>query len=435
MNHRYLSIFKIPIANRYFIKQGFNKFFLGTLSCLLLMNANAYSEEDSRPLSLSEAIHLTLEHHPQLSTFAHRIEATQGLIDQAGVGQRANIHLALEDFAGTGEISGFDSAQTTLSIDWILQNDLIESRLNAATVAANEPLIEQQIAALDLSAQTSRLYIQGLIEQRRLVLAESAAQQAEDTLRAIAKRVRLGKSPEFERLQAEVTLAQRELTVEDLHHSMTTIRHRLAAQWGNRNDQYQLNGNLYKTPQLGSVDIKFEQLLKNPALDLLITKQRIAGSKIELARIEAKPRWQISAGVRRLETTEDFGFVAGLSVPLGQDKSSSGKIRSLYAQQEEYAAEYEALHQELRTQLYVLLQEIKHSSHVIETLENKIIPNLSKAQNQALQAYETGKLSYTQWADIQDKKLVFEQELLTAYEAIHLQHIELQRLTGTSLSF
>ena len=72
---------------------------------------------------------------------------------------------------------------------------------------------------------------------------------------------------------------------------------------------------------------------------------------------------------------------------------------------------------------------------MIETLQQRVIPALNDAQAQATQAYESGKLGYQPWISILNKKLGAQQDLLSAFEAIHLQHIELQRLTGTTLTF
>ena len=72
---------------------------------------------------------------------------------------------------------------------------------------------------------------------------------------------------------------------------------------------------------------------------------------------------------------------------------------------------------------------------MIETLQQRILPALKSAQAQATQAYESGKLGYQPWISILNKKLGAQQDLLSAFEAIHLQHIELQRLTGTALTF
>ena len=437
MNLRTIDVPKTPIASRFlkrFIIASFSALLVGG-DGLLASPGNAQSASQQAILSLDQAVQRTLEQHPQLGIFLHRREAYQGLVEQVGVGERPNVGLMVEDFGGDDDHKGFDSAQSTLSISWVIQGARIDRRIQSVRVAASQVDIEQEIKALDLSAQTARLFIQALVEEQRLTLAEKAAQQARNTVAVIKKRVDAGNSPEFERLQAEVELAQRELEAEDLQHVLSSTRYQLSAQWGGERNDFRLVGEIFKTPAFGSVDQQFDQLKENPLLALLATKQRIAESKIELARIEAKPQWQFSLGVRRYEATDNFGMVAGVSVPLGKDRSSAGKIRSLQAKQGEYDSETRVLKRQLGTQLYVLLQEIKHSQHIIETLQQRIIPALNSAQTQAARAYEIGKLGYQQWTAILNKKLGAQQDLLSAFEAIHLQHIELQRLTGTTLTF
>ncbi len=434
MNLRSFSLQKIPIANRFMRPFGLSVVVFAAM-CLTVSAVHAQSESEPTLLSLEKAVRLTLEQHPQLGTFLHQREAYQGLVEQVSVGQRPSIGLIIEDFGGDGDYNGFDSAQSTLSISWVMQGARIEQRIQAAQVTATQVDIQRQIKALDLSAQTARLFVQTLVEEQRLTLARQAQQQARSTVNALKKRVEAGKSPEFERLQAEVEMAQRELEAEDLQHVLTSTRYQLRAQWGGERNDFRLVGELFTIPTLGSVEQQFDQLKQNPTLALLANQQRIAESEIELARIEAKPQWQFSVGVRRLEASDDFGMVAGVSVPLGKDRSSTGKIRSLQARQAEFASESEALQRQLDTQLYVLLQEIKHSHHVIETLQKRIIPALNTAHAQATHAYETGKLGYQQWVILLNKILGAQQDLLSAFGAIHLQHIELQRLTGTTLTF
>ncbi|MFT4768383.1 MAG: cobalt-zinc-cadmium efflux system outer membrane protein [Glaciecola sp.] len=428
---------KKPITGRFLrwflVQASFPVLIVG--AGLVPLSAGAQSVSQQPLLTLDEAVQRTLAQHPELDVFVNKREAFRGVVDQAGVGQRPDIGLMVEDFGGTGDYDAVDRTQSTLSISWITQGARIESRVQAARVAASQVEVQKEIKALDLSAQTSRLFIQALVEEQRLALSHTAAQQARDTVAAIKMRVAIGKSPEFEHLQAEVELAQRELEAEDLKHRLASTRYRLRAQWGEEGSDFRLVGALQKVPKLDSAEQQFDQLKENPALALLATQQRIAESKIELARIEARPQWQFSLGVRRFETTDDVGLVAGLSVPLGRDRKSAGKVRSLQGEQAAYASEFEAFQRQLTTQLYVLLQEISHSQHVIRTLQEQILPALQKAEAHAGRAYESGKLGYQQWTAILHKRLVAQQELLSALEAIHLQHIELQRLTGSTLNF
>ena len=75
-----------------------------------------------------------------------------------------------------------------------------------------------------------------------------------------------------------------------------------------------------------------------------------------------------------------------------------------------------------------------HSHHVIETIQAEIIPVLETALTEASQAFDIGKLSYNQWSDIRRELLSAQNQLLDAYQSLHLQHIEIQRLTGVPVS-
>lgn len=434
MNLQKCDLRKIPIANRFIVRALCP--FIAAISCTMVISSGFAQEPvNSALLTLDMAVQRTLEQHPQLSVYVHKLEAYQGLVDQAGVGERLQVDMEIEDFAGDDRYQSFDNAQSTLSLRWIAQGARRDSRIQAAQAASSQVEIQHQIAALDLSAQTARFYIKALVEEQRLILAQKTVKQAKNNVAAIKRRVDIGSSPEFEHLQAKAERAQQELEAEDLQHEIVATRYQLAAQWGGERTDFRLLGDVFKIPAMGSVEQQFEQLKQHPSLELFVTQQRIAESEMALARIEANPQWQFSVGVRRYEATEDFGMVAGISVPLGKDRSSEGKIRSLQARQAEYDSESAALQRQMNTRLYVLLQEINHSQHVIETLNQQVIPALSDAQAQATRAFETGRLGYQQWSAIQYKKLAAQQDLLTAYEAIHLQHIELQRLTGTALTF
>lgn len=436
MNLRSIGRHKKPTGSRFVEHYQQSLCCLALFFCSLFGGAvNAQELPQSSTLTLDQAIQLTLDQHPELGVFQHQREAYQGMVDQVSNRGRPTVELAVEDFGGSGDYNAFDSAQSTLSISWLTEKSLIDGRVQSARVAASQIDSQKKIKALDLSAQTAKLFIQALVEERRLALMDQATDQAKRTVATINKRINAGKSPEFERLQAEVELAQRELETEDLQHMLMASRYRLNAQWGDGNKNFRLVGELFKLPSIGDVEQQFTQLKQNPSLAYLATQQRIAQSEIELAKIESKPQWRFSVGVRRYEATDDFGLVAGFAVPLGEDRSNVGKIKTLQARSAEYQAESEALERQLDTQLYVLLQEINHSRHIIETLQVRIIPTLNNAQTQATQAYEAGKLGYQQWTEILNKKLGAQEDLLSAYEAIHLQHIELQRLTGTTLTF
>ncbi|WP_037426006.1 TolC family protein [Shewanella sp. POL2] len=404
------------------------------LGMCLVFPAVAVSNEAPQTLTLADAVTLTLQQHPELQIFNSQQRVMEGRIQQASVGERPEIGLMIEDALGTGEHSALKSMQSTLSFSWLLQQDLIDSRVNTAKTEATQLDIEKQIKALDLSSQVAKHFIDLLVKQERLKLNLIAEKQAKEVVKTVAKRVQAGKSSAVETQLAKAELIRRGLAVEDIEHELKASQYQLASQWGKPKASYRFNGNLLDMPAVPSVDSQLKLLKKHPRFQQFATAQRIAQSQMELARIEAKPQWQVTAGVRRYEASDDFGLVAGISIPWGSSDRNAGTIAALQAQQDVLANEQNALMQAQDAQLYVLLQEMAHSAHVIDTVRSDIVPTLEKALSEASNAFDKGLLSYNQYNDVYRELLSAQYQLLDAFESLHLQHIEIQRLTGTSIS-
>lgn len=410
------------------------RFYVALLGLSLGFTAWAEQVQTPKTVSLVEAVKLTLEHHPDLRAFAPQQRMWEGRIQQAGVGERPQIGFMVEDALGTGDHSGFKSMQSTLTFSWLLQQEQVASRVNAAKSEATNLVLEKQIKALDLSALVTKLYVEILVKQERLKLNLLAKKQAQEVVKTIAKRVQVGKSLSVEEQLAKAELLRTELAVEDLEHELKASRYKLAALWGQPASNYSLNGDLLDIPATPDVDKQLALLKQNPRLQQFASAQRIAQSQMELARIEAKSQWQFTAGVRRYETTDDYGVVAGITIPWGDSNRNAGTIAALQAQQEVLDSERAALMQQLDTQLYVLLQEMNHSQHVIKTMNQAVIPTLDQALREAENAFNRGQFSYNQFNTVRQELLNAQGQLLDAFASLHFQHIEIQRLTGSSIS-
>ncbi|WP_081181584.1 TolC family protein [Colwellia sp. PAMC 21821] len=410
----------------------------------LALSGYAYSEVNTlKSIDLSTAISQTMNMHPELKVFANQADIYQGYVQQAGIQSRPEIGLTIEDAMGTGDHGGFKSAQSTLSISWVLDNSLAKSRVQNAKVQGATVALEREIKALDLAAQTARYFIQVLVNEERLKLAKLSLHQANSSFEAVTQRVKAGKSSLVDKLKSKAEVAKRALVVEDLNHEVDASKYQLLAQWQGQGqaEQYKetkIIGSLLSLPNIAlnnsaDVDALFTQIKKLPAISLFATKQRIAQSEIELARIETKPLWKFSTGFRRYETTDDFGLVAGVSIPFGDRSQNQGKINALRATQSELAAESLALVHRLNTQLYVLIEQMKHSQHVIHAVTENLIPVLEQAFIEAEKAYKVGMYSYTEWMNTQQELLNTQSDLIDAYQSAHLNNIEIERLTGASL--
>ena len=441
---------KLYFNTRIYKKPTGNRFFVVTSQSLLLVLVSFIStmtfaqDATLSAVDLRKAITQTLNLHPELKSFAIQTQMYSGYAQQAGIKSRPQVGFSIEDALGTGEHSGFKSTQSTLSISWLLDGELVQQKVQTAKNYGSTVAIEQEVKALDLAAQTARYFIQVLVNKERLTLAKFSLSQANKSLAAIDKRVKAGKSSIVDKLKASAEVAKRELVVEDLTHEVDASKYQLFAQWmqknsSNANDQQHKSidvfGSLLSLPLSNSTDFNalFNKLKQVPSVSLFATKQRIAQSEIELARIETKPLWQFSAGLRRYETTDDFGLVAGISIPFGETNQNQGKIKALTASQNKLETESVALVHKLNSQLYILIEQLKHSHHVIYAVTNNIIPILEQAFNEAEKAYNIGMYSYTDWMNTQQALLNAQSDLITAYQNAQLNNIEIESLTGSSI--
>ena len=102
---------------------------------LVLVTTDAWPQEFpsvSPSLTLLQAAELTLERNPRLRSASFGREAAAADFDQAALTPQWSVQIQVEDFAGSGAVSGFDAAETTLRLSRIFQpSDIRTGRMYA----------------------------------------------------------------------------------------------------------------------------------------------------------------------------------------------------------------------------------------------------------------------------------------------------------------
>ncbi|MFT6164704.1 MAG: cobalt-zinc-cadmium efflux system outer membrane protein, partial [Zhongshania aliphaticivorans] len=217
---------KKPIVDRFFWRKT-----LALIPLLLTMSTASVAEKS---LTLNEAIQRSFTKHPELQAFYYRRAAADGMAQQARVGSRPQLGLSVEDGFGSGDYSGSDSLQSTLSISWVLEGDLLQQRGHSADVQKQVISDEQAIKKLDVAAETARQFLTVVVYQQRKELAAAARAQADSVVKELSKRMDAGKSLLADKLRAEAELARAEITLEDLDHEIRGAKRMLATQWSAR---------------------------------------------------------------------------------------------------------------------------------------------------------------------------------------------------------
>ena len=401
----------------------------------LAASVESNSDLDQQAITLNEAIAKTMEHNPELVALGYQVQIQEGLLVQANLAPNPELDIEVEDILGTGTFSNINAAQTTLSIGWVLERGIRQRKVDVAKSNVSLATTKIETTRIDKTADTARRYLNCLSNQTRLDNAKEAVMLAESIAEAVQVRVNASKSPRAELARARADLALKKLELEDTNHDLLSSYRRLAAQWGETEPQFtQVTGNFLILPKTETFDTLKARLNKNSEITQLLSQRRLNESELYLAEAMSKPPWHVSAGVRRFENENDQALVLGLTIPLTLKNRNQGQIAAKKATIAKIDADTQVVDVRIKTQLFILYEELKHSFHRATALREAVIPNIKQAVDDSKRAYERGIYSFLEWQVVQKELLQANEELIDAMASAHLYVIEIERLTGEKIT-
>jgi cobalt-zinc-cadmium efflux system outer membrane protein len=425
-----LATIKLAIDWLFNLKVRSLDYALLALSLCFTTGVNA-GEPEFQTLDLHTAIMKSLEHNPALESVEYELRSADAYAQQAAVGEKPEVSFSMEDAFGSGDFSGLDSSQSTLSISWILERSLLARRVDTRISEKGAVYVKQEIKRYDISAATAHIFMTVLAFQEQSKVSAKAEESARRALRDVRKRTESGKAPIADLLRAEIELERRRLEIENITHELDVARRLLAAQWGATSLNFStLSGSLMLNGAVLDFSEMEQRIQQSPRVRLFLTQERVKQSELALAEEEAKNRLRFKTGVRRIDQSDDYAVVFGLSIPFGGAKQNQALIAALSEEQAGFRADARAEKIKLSAKLYSLYEGYKHNVHLSDALEKMIIPRLEKALLETQKAYDVGRYSYREWSTVQQEVLAARLELIGSRLAAHSNAVELERLTG-----
>jgi cobalt-zinc-cadmium efflux system outer membrane protein len=409
------------------------------VACLVLALSNAsfaqLSSSADLSISFDQAIEYTMERNPELIAFGFQIEAQHGRVQQSELRPGTTLGITLENAVGTGIYSGADAAEATISLAWILERGKRESRVDAALARVSLLESEADIRRLDAAAQTARIFLQTLANQAHLKQTAESVALAEQTVQVVMKRVQSGRTPEADFARAEVELSRMQLEREDFDHDLQISLRRLAAQWGDTEPDFdRVRGDMARLPVPDSYSSLQARIENNPSLGRYVNEQRLREAELRVAESTTRPDWRVTAGIRQLQQTDDQALMAGITIPLGGKSRNHGQLAEARAALAMTEADKTATRIQIETRLFSLYQELQHSLHRATALRDDILPRIESALVATERAYNMGRYSYFELRTAQNEALQARTAAIVAVIDAHRNVIEIERLTGTTMS-
>jgi len=405
-------------------------------ACGLFLVASAHGADSAGPgLTLADAIRQALDQRPELAAFTFALREREA--DQVLAAQRPGLELdlVLEDALGTGGYSGLQAAQSTVQLSQVIElGDKRSGRLAVAEAELQSLDTSRAIGQLDVVAEVARRFVEVVRGQERHRLAQESLQLAEQTQAIIQTRVEAARAPLADGARAAAAVVDARVGLEVTEHELEIARRFLAAAMGEREARFgEASGNLSTLPAVAPLEELLAMLDQSPALLQFADEARVRDAQVRLAQLQQRANLRASVGGRRLEQSNDFALVAGISIPLFQAKRAQPQIDASRARLERIQSDREMAYLRLQSELYSQYLQLGHSRELAAILQRELVPQLESALELTTDAYERGRYSYQELLAAQRELLAARSRLLETFADFQLLRIEIERLSASSL--
>lgn len=407
---------------------------------LLLIISNTAAAVDANQqavaLTLNQAIKKTLTNNPQLHEFYYREQVLVGESKTARLTSGYSVDAEVENFLGTGDLSGTQEAEFSLSLSSVIElGDKIHARSQYVGAKQQQLSVEKQLLSLDVLAEVTRRYVEVLAQQEALAVFNEAKQLAQDALQAVTVRVKAGASPLFEQKRAQAALAEATLNVNTAKQQLHTQINSLAIMWGEQQPSFKkVEGDLFLLKESPKFSELTDRLNNSPYLQLFAEESRLQAAELRIAQAANKPNISWSAGIRHINGMDETALVAGVSIPLLSQSRNAGAYESQRARTEQVEQQKQASLRSLYHQLNQTLDARNRALLEVSSFQQGIIPPLKEALSLVEKAYSNGRFSYLEWVTTRQELVEAQYALIAAAKQAHQRAADIEALTGISIT-
>jgi cobalt-zinc-cadmium efflux system outer membrane protein len=366
-------------------------------------SASVRTEEPTGVITLRQALALALMKNPELAAFSWEARAREAQALQARLLPNPELGVEMENFGGTGFFGGLDEAETTVQLGQLVElGGKRSKRKRAAALDQDLAGWDYEIGRIQVFTETSKAFVEVLVAQKRTELNEEFVRLAEQVLDVVAERVRAGKVSPIDEVKARVALSVRLIERGRAEGELAAARKVLTTAWGGTVPTFSAaQGDLGRLPGVPSFEALSERMADNPEMTRWLVEIERRRASLEMERAGRFPDVTLSGGVRYISPTDDWAFVAGLSVPIPVfDRNQGSTLEAQYrlAKTEE---QRRALRVRVQAALASIYQRLSSARDEATSLKNDVLPGARSAFEATGEGFRQGKFGYLDVLDAQ----------------------------------
>jgi cobalt-zinc-cadmium efflux system outer membrane protein len=391
--------------------------------------------EPTGAITLRKALALALMHNPELKAYSWDIRISQARELQAGLWPNPEFGVEVEDVGGSGELSGFDAAETTIQLSQLIElGGKSDKRVKVASLEKELSGLDYEAKRLDVFTEVTKAFVEVLTAQQRLALLKEQLELSEELVGTVTKRVDAGKDSPLEKTKAALADSSINILHRQAAGNLEFARKQLASTWAGQNPRFEsAAGNLESLSPLPSIDQLALLISQNPDMarwSLEIDKGR---ASLELEKAKSISDITLSGGMKRFNETDDNAIVFGISIPLPiSDTNQGGRLEAAYALAR-VREEQRATGSEIQMELVRAYQALSNSHTEATELDNNILHEAESVFEASRTGYSEGKLDYLYVLDAQRTLFEVKTQYVDALGAFHTAKTDVERLIGSPI--
>ena len=307
----------------------------------------------------------------------------EGLAVQASARPNPTVGLMVENAAGSGPYRDFDSAETTLSVEHLLElGGKRAARISSAQADLAAARARDAQGQVDFARDLALAYANAEAAQQRLTIVKDGVDLAQVDARAAHLLVDHGKEAQVRAIQADAGLASARAELGVVQAEAETSLVRLSALTGSSGPYIAIAGGLLDaTPTPPSPEPTF-----SPAIAVARAERDAAERRIAVERSRRTPDVTVSFGVRRLQGDDATAAVFGISAPLPLFDRNRGAVAAASANVQAAQARLAMVQAEQNGDRHAATAQVAAASQTLGASR--------QAESAASEAYRLARLGY-----------------------------------------
>lgn len=387
-------------------------------------------------LTLPQALALSLMHNPDLRAFSWDVFSGDVRTLQAGLRSNPELEAEIEEFGGSGDLSGFGAIETAIQLSYLIElGGKRGKRRQVATLETELAGWDYETARLDVLTQTVQAFIDVLAAQEVSALNKELVHLAEQVFNTVKAQVEAGKVSPVEQTRAQVELANSRIALEGAKRGLETTREVLASTWGSTSAAFEtVEGQFKMTKPIPTAEQLANRISQNPDIARWAVEMAQRQATIKLEKSGRVPDLSIVGGMKHLNEIGDVALIFGLSFPLPLFDRNQGAIREAEYNRAKAFEEHKSAEVAVRKALATTYGVLSAATTTVTSLKDEVLPGAQSAFDAVTEGYQIGKFDFLEMLDAQRTLFDVRGSYIDALAEYHKAVADVERLIGEPLN-